>query len=132
MKSVRLLIGLMTVMFLASCDPDDYQHPDVLRGSWVSIANGKATALNLVFDYESLTVNHGSWDYRPFTYDDEWEYYMTKDSVLHIYRTKYDGDGDYSTESYELDLSFSDSFNTLTLWYKPAFSSLRKYTLIRR
>ena len=132
MKKIKVLLCLLAVVLFVACDSDDHQHPDVLLGSWVSIANGKGPALNLVFDREGLTVHDGSWDYRPFTSDVTWSYYMTKDSMLNISRTEYYGDGDYSSESYELDMSFSESFNTLTLWYKPALSSLRKYTFIRR
>ena len=132
MKKIKVLLCLLAMAFFVACDSDDYQHPDVLRGSWVSLANAKSTALNLVFVEEEMTVHDGSRDYRPFTSDKVWEYYMSKDAVLHIYRTEYYGDGDYTTESYELDLSFSDSYNTLTLWYDPPFSSVRKYTFIRR
>ena len=132
MNRTRLILCLLAMALFVACDPDDYQHPDVLRGSWVSLANAKNPALNLIFDEEYVMVKNGSWDYRPFTSDEEWSYYMSKDSVLHISHTEYEGDGDYTSESYELDLSFSESFNTLTLWYKPAFSSMRKYTFIRR
>ena len=123
---------LAGILMFSACDPENYQHPEVLVGKWVlTNSSSKDAALNLTFDGDYVTVRNGSWDYRPFTNDIEWEYYMTKDSVLCISHTEYDGDG-YETESHELDLSFSDSYNTLTLWYKPTFSALRKYTLIRR
>ena len=131
MKKLGILLGIASMMLFAACDPDNYQHPAVLVGNWVSVSNAKDPALNLYFDGEYVVVNNGSWNYRPFTSDVEWSYYMTRDSVLCISRTEYDGE-DYDSESYELDLSFSDSYNTLTLWYDPPFSSVRKYTLIRR
>ena len=131
MSKIRMFFCLLAVTLLVSCDPENHQHPDVLVGNWVSVSNAKDPALNLTFDGEYVTVKNGSWDYRPFTTDIEWQYYMDKDSALYISRTDYDGE-DYDSESCVLDLSFSNSFNTLTLWYDPPFSSVRKYTLIRR
>jgi len=131
MSKIRMFFCLLAATLLVSCDPENHQHPDVLVGNWVSVSNAKDAALNLTFDGDDVTVKNGSWDYRPFTSDVEWEYYMSRDSVLHISRTTY-YDDDYDTESYVLDLSFSNSFNTLTLWYDPPFSSVRKYTFIRR
>lgn len=131
MNKIRMFFCLLAVTLLVSCDPENHQHPDVLVGNWVSVSNAKDPALNLTFDGEYVSVKNGSWDYRPFTTDIEWQYYMDKDSALYISRTYYDGE-DYDSESYVLDLSFSNSFNTLTLWYDPPFSSVRKYTLIRR
>ncbi len=131
MKRVVFLIIVLGAFLCTSCEPDDFQHPDVLQGTWASVVNAKDPSLFLYIDEELISVRNGAWSYRPFTEDVEWDYYMSRDSILHISRTVYYGD-DYSTESYELDLSFSDSYNTLTLWYNPALSSVRKYTFIRR
>ena len=132
MKKIGTLLGLTAIMLLAACDPDDYQHPDVLVGNWVSVSNTKDPALNLYFDGENVTVKNGSRNYRPFTSDIEWSYYMTKDSVLCIQHTEYYGDGDYTTNYEELELSFRDSYSTMTLRYEPSFSTAREYTLIKR
>ena len=131
MKKCLFILCVVAAALLSACNPDNYQHPDVLIGKWASVANAKDGALILYINKDYIEVQNGSWDYRPFSNDYEWEYYMSKDSVLHIYRTEYDGD-EYETSSYELDLSFSDSYNTLTLWYDPPFSSVRKYTFMRR
>lgn len=132
MKLFRLTILLFAAVTLSACNPEDYQHPDVLKGIWVSVANAKDPALILEIYDEALVVKDGSWNYRPFTSDEEWDYHMDRDSVLHISRYEYDSDGDYTESSHVLDLSFSNSFNTLTLYYKPLFSSVRKYTFMRR
>ena len=133
MKTNRLiaLFVLLCAFVFTSCDPDNFQHPDVLKGNWASVVNAKDPSLFLYIDDDVISVRNGSWNYRPFTNDVEWEYYMSKDSVLHIYRTDDYGD-DYDTESYDLDLSFSDSYNTLTLYYDQFLGSPRKYTFIRR
>lgn len=131
-----LLFALMGLLFV-SCK-DDYIDNTMLIGKWASVANAKDGdanakdgALILYIDETDIEVQNGSWSYRPFTNDEYWEYYIDRDSVLHISHEEYDGD-DYYTEYYELDLSFRDSYNTLTLWYKPTFSALRKYTFFRR
>lgn len=134
MKKLLLLSFLCGVLFV-SCGEDTIDN-SMFIGKWASIANAKDgdakdAALMLYVDETGLEVQNGSWSYRPFTSDEYWDYYIDVDSVLHISRDEYDGE-DYDTEYYELDLSFSDSYNTLTLWYKPTFSALRKYTFIRR
>lgn len=134
MKKLLLLSFLCGVLFV-SCGEDTIDN-SMFIGKWASIANAKDgdakdAALMLYVDETGLEVQNGSWSYRPFTSDEYWDYYIDVDSVLHISREEYDGE-DYDTEYYELDLSFSDSYNTLTLWYKPTFSALRKYTFIRR
>ena len=130
MKKAILCLCIVCTVLLTSCIHSEIDN-SMLVGKWVSINGAKDAALNLYIDELEIEVKNGSWDYRPFISDEIWEYYIDKDSVLNISRTEYDGD-EYDTESYELDLSFSNSYNTLTLWYKPAFSSLRKYTFIRR
>lgn len=132
MKLIRITMLLFAAVMLSACNPENFQHPDVLKGIWVSVSNAKDPALILEIYDETLIVKDGSWGYRPFTSDEEWDYYMDRDSVLHISRYEYDSDGDYSQTSHVLDLSFSNSFNTLTLFYKPLFSSVRKYTFMRR
>ena len=128
----NILLPIVAALFcLVSCDPDNHQHPDVLFGTWASVANEKSGTLFLDIDDLNISVRNGSWDFRPFTDDGMWNYYMTRDSVLCISREYYDGD-EYSSESYDLDLSFSNSFNTLTLYYDPLIGSARKYTFIRR
>ena len=134
MKKLLLLSFLCGVLFV-SCGEDTIDN-SMFIGKWASVSNAKDgdakdAALMLYVDETGLEVQNGSWSYRPFTSDDYWDYYIDVDSVLHISREEYDGE-DYDTEYYELDLSFSDSYNTLTLWYKPTFSALRKYTFIRR
>ncbi len=134
MKKLLLLSFLCGVLFV-SCGEDTIDN-SMFIGKWASIANAKDgdakdAALMLYVDETGLEVQNGSWSYRPFTSDEYWDYYIDVDSVLHISREEFDGE-DYDTEYYELDLSFSDSYNTLTLWYKPTFSALRKYTFIRR
>ncbi len=134
MKKLLLLSFLCGVLFV-SCGEDTIDN-SMFIGKWASIANAKDgdakdAALMLYVDETGLEVQNGSGSYRPFTSDEYWDYYIDVDSVLHISREEYDGE-DYDTEYYELDLSFSDSYNTLTLWYKPTFSALRKYTFIRR
>lgn len=134
MKKLLLLSFLCGVLFV-SCGEDTIDN-SMFIGKWASVANAKDgdakdAALMLYVDETGLEVQNGSWSYRPFTSDEYWDYYIDVDSVLHISREEYDGE-DYDTEYYELDLSFSDSYNTLTLWYKPTFSALRKYTFIRR
>ena len=136
MKKLLLLTFLCGVLFV-SCEDDSIDN-SMLIGKWASVsnakdgdANAKDGALILYIDETDIEVQNGSWSYRPFTNDEYWEYYIDRDSVLHISHEEYDGD-DYYTEYYELDLSFRDSYNTLTLWYKPTFSALRKYTFIRR
>lgn len=133
MKKIGLLFILFASVFFTSCLDDRHYYPEALVGSWVSLSNAKDNALSLTFYGDFVEVKNGSWDYRPFVADEYWRYYMTRDSVLHIYRNEYDySDDECETESYRLDLSFSDSYNTLTLWYDPPFSSVRKYTFIRR
>lgn len=134
MKKLLLLSFLCGVLFV-SCGEDTIDN-SMFIGKWASVSNAKDgdakdAALMLYVDETGLEVQNGSWIYRPFTSDEYWDYYIDVDSVLHISREEYDGE-DYDTEYYELDLSFSDSYNTLTLWYKPTFSALRKYTFIRR
>jgi hypothetical protein len=134
MKKLLLLSFLCGVLFV-SCGEDTIDN-SMFIGKWASVSNAKDgdakdAALMLYVDETGLEVQNGSWSYRPFTSDEYWDYYIDVDSVLHISREEYDGE-DYDTEYYELDLSFSDSYNTLTLWYKPTFSALRKYTFIRR
>ena len=134
MKKLLLLSFLCGVLFV-SCGEDTIDN-SMFIGKWASVSNAKDgdakdAALMLYVDETGLEVQNGSWSYRPFTNDEYWDYYIDVDSVLHISREEYDGE-DYDTEYYELDLSFSDSYNTLTLWYKPTFSALRKYTFIRR
>ena len=136
MKKLLLLTFLCGVLFV-SCEDDSIDNT-MLIGNWASVANAKAGdanakdgALILYIDEADIEVQNGSWRYRPFTSDEYWNYYIDRDSVLHISHEEYDGD-DYYTEYYELDLSFSDSYNTLTLWYDPPYSSARKYTFIRR
>lgn len=131
-----LLFALLGLLFV-SCK-DDYIDNTMLIGKRASVANAKDGdanakdgALILYIDETDIEVQNGSWSYRPFTSDEYWEYYIDRDSVLHISHEEYDGE-DYYTEYYELDLSFRDSYNTLTLCYKPTFSALRKYTFIRR
>ena len=130
MKKAVLCLCIICTALLTSCIHSEIDN-SMLVGKWVSINGAKDAALNLYIDELEIEVKNGSWDYRPFISDEIWEYYIDKDSVLNISRIEYDGN-DYETERYELELSFSDSYNTLTLWYKPAFSSLRKYTFIRR
>ena len=134
MKKLLLLSFLCGVLFVSCCE--DTIDNSMFIGKWASVSNAKDgdakdAALMLYVDETGLEVQNGSWSYRPFTSDEYWDYYIDVDSVLHISREEYDGE-DYDTEYYELDLSFSDSYNTLTLWYKPTFSALRKYTFIRR
>ena len=134
MKKLLLFFAVFGLLFV-SCGEDTIDN-SMFVGKWASVANAKDgdakdAALMLYVDETGLEVQNGSWSYRPFTSDEYWDYYIDVDSVLHISREEYDGE-DYDTEYYELDLSFSDSYNTLTLWYKPTFSALRKYTFIRR
>ena len=136
MKKLLLLSALLGLLFV-SCEDNSIDNT-MLIGNWASVANAKAgdanakdAALILYIDEADIEVQNGSWRYRPFTSDEYWNYYIDSDSVLHISHEEYDGD-DYYTEYYELDLSFSDSYNTLTLWYDPPYSSARKYTFIRR
>lgn len=134
MKKLLLFFAVFGLLFV-SCGEDTIDN-SMLIGKWASVSNAKDgdakdAALMLYVDETGLEVQNGSWSYRPFTSDEYWDYYIDVDSVLHISREEYDGE-DYDTEYYELDLSFSDSYNTLTLWYKPTFSALRKYTFIRR
>lgn len=134
MKKLLLFFAVFGLLFV-SCGEDTIDN-SMFIGKWASVANAKDgdakdAALMLYVDETGLEVQNGSWSYRPFTSDEYWDYYIDVDSVLHISREEYDGE-DYDTEYYELDLSFSDSYNTLTLWYKPTFSALRKYTFIRR
>lgn len=134
MKKLLLFFAVFDLLFV-SCGEDTIDN-SMFIGKWASVSNAKDgdakdAALMLYVDETGLEVQNGSWSYRPFTSDEYWDYYVDVDSVLHISREEYDGE-DYDTEYYELDLSFSDSYNTLTLWYKPTFSALRKYTFIRR
>lgn len=134
MKKLLLFFAVFGLLFV-SCGEDTIDN-SMFIGKWASVSNAKDgdakdAALMLYVDETGLEVQNGSWSYRPFTSDVYWDYYIDVDSVLHISREEYDGE-DYDTEYYELDLSFSDSYNTLTLWYKPTFSALRKYTFIRR
>ena len=130
MKKISFILCLIGCVLLSSCIHEELDN-EMLIGKWASVSNDKDPSLMLYIDENYIEVRNGSWDYRPFTNDEEWQYYIGRDSVLCISQTEYDGD-DYETESYELDLSFSNSYNTLTLWYDPPFSSVRKYTFIRR
>ena len=129
MKRFSLISLLFCSLFFSSCT--EYIDNEMFIGTWASVANAKDPALFLHVDENTVTVENGSWDYRPFSFDETWEYFIDKDSVLHLTRYYYDGE-DYSSETKTLDLSFSDSYNTLTLWYKPPLGALRKYTFIRR
>lgn len=132
MKILKIILSLSIVMAFASCDPDNHQHPDVLVGTWASVSNAKESALILTFDGEYVMVKNGSWDYRPFSADCEWEYYMDRDSVLHLSRYYYDSDDVYESEHLVFDMSFSNSYNTLTLYYDPLIGSDKRFTFIRR
>lgn len=132
MKRFFLLLLLPFIMLFSSCEEDTIDNT-MFIGTWASVANAKDGSLFLHVSDDFIEVDNGSRIYKPFTSDVEWEYSISSDSVLHIWRTEYDASDEITdTEAYDIDISFGDSYNTMTLYYKPSFSSLRKYTFIRR
>ncbi len=132
MKRILLALLLPFTVLLSSCDEDTIDNTMFL-GTWASVANAKENALFLHVSEDYIDVDNGSRTYKPFTSDVQWNYIISSDSILHIWRSEYDASDEYTdTEAYDLDISFSNSYNTLTMHYKPTFGSVRKYTFIRR
>lgn len=125
MRIKYLLLCLIALLPLFSCESEDVRHPEILKGSWVSVANAKDPTLILIVDDEFITVKNGSYDYEPFTANEQWDYSMSRDSVLTI--TSYE-----NYDSYKLGVSFRNSYNTMTITYYPFLSPVRTYTFIRR
>jgi len=128
----KILLPLLLLFTLCSCK-DDVIDSSALYGHWVLISNAKDGALILVFDDEEVSVSNAAWDYRPFTSNVSWEYYVDNDSVLHLSRyvgTDEDGSSEYDYLNF--DLSFSENYNRLTLYYDPLIGSLRHFTFAKR
>ena len=66
MKLIRITILLFAAVMLSACNPENYQHPDVLKGIWVSVSNAKDPALILEIYDETLVVKDGSWNHGPY------------------------------------------------------------------
>ncbi len=133
-KTLKITCLISTLMLCSlaftACDPDNYQHPDVLQGHWV-LTNTKDGVLALDFVDDELFVTDATHEHAPFNSSTEWTWYMTKDSVLVISYDDYDY-YDKSTSSYELDLSFSDHYHYLTLVYDPWLGHTKSYTFYKR
>ena len=126
-----LLIAAISMLLFTSC-VDEYISTEALYGRWVVLSNTKENALVLeFFDDDVVDVHNSSWSYRPFTSDCSWDYYLDRDSVLHLSRYVSDADGE-SREYINLNLSFSDSYRTLTLVHDPLVGSVRRFTFMKR
>lgn len=122
---------MLCSLAFTACDPDNYQHPDVLQGHWV-LTNTKDGVLALDFVDDELFVTDATHEHAPFNSSTEWTWYMTKDSTLIISYYDYDYDKSTTSYSYNLDLSFSDNFRYLTLVYDPWLGHTKRYTFYKR
>ncbi|MBP5516952.1 MAG: hypothetical protein J6X86_08400 [Bacteroidales bacterium] len=136
MKKLAIVFSVaLMAMFATSCFKEEY-HPEALEGHWVlageSKDDGSKSVLALTFENGLLWVDGASSGQRPFTMSDEWEYYMTRDSVLVITYEYYDSEDYLERDSYDLKMSFRDDDNTLILVYDPLIGSTKRYTFYRR
>ena len=134
MKRISTLFctALTAVLMLTGCDPENYQHPEVLFGTWVQTETPKAGALILTFDDDYMYVDNADSDDKPFQNSDVWYYWMDADSTLTIEYEYYDSDGYYQTSSRMLELSFGEDFQYLTLVYDPFLGKRREYHFFKR
>lgn len=118
---------------LTSCEIEEDYHPQFLQGHWVSVANSKEQPLILVFDDDYAEVKNSSYSYSPFTSDYCWNYHMSDDSVLRLYRSSdYDDDGIYYSESMDFDLYLTDNGRMMTLVYTPSVGHYKSFSFIHR
>lgn len=134
MKRIATLLctALTAVLMLTGCNPENYQHPEVLFGTWAQTEASKPGALILTFDDEFMYVENADNDDKPFQNSDLWTYYMRADSTLVIEYEYYDSDGYYQSDSRSLELSFGDDFRYLTLVYDPFLGKRREYHFFKR
>ena len=133
MKHIRLLLlSFVSLLTLASCE-DDSISADALQGHWVIVSNTKENALVLDFRDFEVDVRNSDWSYRPFTSDYTWSYYLDRDSVLHLSRYEgVDSDGYNEYDYLDFTISFSDSYQSLTLYYDPLIGSARTFKFMKR
>ena len=130
-KFFVFLFVAFVAMTLSSCK-DDSIPTDILQGRWVLLANAKGNALVLDFNGDEVEVKNGAWEYRPFTSDYVWDFYLDRDSILHLSRYVGSDDDGSDYEYLDFDLSMSNNNQRMTLYYDPLLGSVRHFTFMKR
>lgn len=130
-KFFVFLFVAFVALTLSSCK-DDSIPTDILQGRWVLLANTKGNALVLDFNGDEVEVKNGAWEYRPFTSDYVWDFYLDRDSILHLSRYVGSDDDGSDYEYLDFDLSMSDNNQRMTLYYDPLLGSVRHFTFMKR
>ncbi len=125
------LFVAFVALTLSSCK-DDSIPTDILQGRWVLLANTKGNALVLDFNGDEVEVKNGAWEYRPFTSDYVWDFYLDRDSILHLSRYVGSDDDGSDYEYLDFDLSMSNNNQRMTLYYDPLLGSVRHFTFMKR
>ena len=130
-KFFVFLFVAFVAMTLSSCK-DDSIPTDILQGRWVLLANTKGNALVLDFNGDEVEVKNGAWEYRPFTSDYVWDFYLDRDLILHLSRYVGSDDDGSDYEYLDFDLSMSNNNQRMTLYYDPLLGSVRHFTFMKR
>ena len=130
-KFFVFLFVAFVALTLSSCK-DDSIPTDILQGRWVLLANTKGNALVLDFNGDEVGVKNGAWEYRPFTSDYVWDFYLDRDSILHLSRYVGSDDDGSDYEYLDFDLSMSNNNQRMTLYYDPLLGSVRHFTFMKR
>ena len=130
-KFFVFLFFAFVALTLSSCK-DDSIPTDILQGRWVLLANTKGNALVLDFNGDEVEVKNGAWEYRPFTSDYVWDFYLDRDSILHLSRYVGSDDDGSDYEYLDFDLSMSNNNQRMTLYYDPLLGSVRHFTFMKR
>lgn len=130
-KFFVFLFVVFVALTLSSCK-DDSIPTDILQGRWVLLANTKGNALVLDFNGDEVGVKNGAWEYRPFTSDYVWAFYLDRDSILHMSRYVGSDDDGSDYEYLDFDLSMSNNNQRMTLYYDPLLGSVRHFTFMKR
>jgi len=123
-----------TMMLLGGCTDDGIVSylPD---SHWILHVDGMSEGhrLALTFSGDEMQVDDGSYKTPPFTSsDEEWYYYITEDSYLHMWNYYTDSDGVEYEDSYDLKMSINAEMNSMTLIYDPWIGSTKTYSFDRR
>jgi len=133
MKRFALIITLVaSMMMFGGCKEEIVSYlPD---SHWILYTDGMTEGhrLALTFFGDQMEVNDGSYKTPPFTSSQTWNYHITEDSELYMWRYEYDSDGYESRESYTLKMSINADVNSLTLVYDPWIGSTHTYNFERR
>lgn len=124
---------LCLILAFGGCEKERFYFDD---GTWILLGDReKYRPMTLTFEGRTLYTSNVPDDMPPFSgQEDEWNYYISEDSTMHISQTYYvydeDG-GSTQVESYKLQTHFDDQRQLLTLTYDAPFGRDKSYAFER-